>query len=204
MPSTPEATIAYSCQLVNIAPNPPCEKYVVIPFIRAAVSPKADPPAIPKTAAWWALLPWLPPPRPGRPPPPPEDQHPDQRQVRPDADQPDVQAYLVRPAGGGGEEVEQAREARRHRQYRAPFPWPHAGLEHPGREDQRERQLQHQDGLDDGQLPRAQRGGLEQEAHRDGEDPEEPDRLVQQAPDQLPAQVLFLRDLLVGLALQHR
>ena len=67
MPSTPEATIAYSCQLVNIAPNPPCEKYVVIPFIRAAVSPKADPPAIPKTAAWWALLPWLPPPRPAGP-----------------------------------------------------------------------------------------------------------------------------------------
>jgi hypothetical protein len=76
--------------------------------------------------------------------------------------------------------------------------------EDPGRENQRQRQLEHQDRLDRGELAKAQRRGLEQEADADGQDPAEPDRLVQQAPDEPPAQVLVAGHLAVGLALQHR
>ncbi len=49
-PAMPVAIIAYSGQLVNSPPKPPA-MVCVMPFLRAAVSPNAEPAATPRTAA---------------------------------------------------------------------------------------------------------------------------------------------------------
>jgi hypothetical protein len=99
---------------------------------------------------------------------------------------------------------QQAAEAGRHHHRRTPLAPAQALAEDPGGEDQRQRQLEHQDRLDRGELAGTQGGGLEQKTDADSQDPAEPHRLVQQAPDQPPAQVLAARHIAVGLALEHR
>jgi len=185
MPTAPEATIAYSCQLVNIAPNPPCEKYVVIP----SSGPRSARRPIRRQSR-------RPPPggrccpvcrRPARPAPAaPRGPAPRPAPGSPRCRSADRCTGVPRPTAArwGGEEVEQPEARRAHRQYRAPFPWPHAGLEHPGREDQRERPAPAPGRARRRPAPPAPSGGgLEQESlHRDGKDPEEPDGWLQQAP----------------------